>query len=91
MYLSDSLTILLPPLAIWLAVSGIDDLVLFALWIYLRLSERGAAAVAVPNGGPERNIAIFTPLWQEEAVVRQMVAHNVTAIQYSRFHIFIGA
>ena len=91
MYLFDSLSFLLSPLAIWLAVSGIDDLVLFVLWVYLRFSERGAAAAPLPAGGPERNIAIFTPLWQEEAVVRQMVSHNVTAIQYARFHIFIGA
>ena len=91
MYLFDSLSFLLSPLAIWLAVSGVDDLVLFVLWVYLRLSERGAAAASVPTGSPERNIAIFTPLWQEEAVVRQMVSHKVTAIQYARFHIFIGA
>ena len=91
MYLSDSLALLLPPLAIWLVVSGVDDLILFVLSVYFRVSERGAAPSVDAAGGPERNLAIFTPLWQEEAVVRQMVSHNVTAIQYSRFHIFIGA
>lgn len=88
---SDPLALILSPLAVYLAVSGGDDLVLFVLWAFFRLSERGRAPGLAPAGDPERNIAIFTPLWQEEAVVRQMVSHNVTAIQYSRFHIFIGA
>lgn len=43
------------------------------------------------SDGPESLIAIFTPLWHEESVVRQMVTHNVTAIQYRNYHLFIGA
>lgn len=91
MSLSESLAYVIPPLAIWLTISGIDDLVLFVLWIWLRATPPSVLPVTEDAGGPERNIAIFTPLWQEDGVVRQMVSHNITAIQYSRFHLFIGA
>ncbi|MFN0100912.1 MAG: glycosyl transferase family protein [Bryobacteraceae bacterium] len=87
----ESLTYVLPPLAIWLTISGIDDLALIALWLWLRATSPLTRAESTISESSERNIAIFTPLWQEEAVVRQMVTHNATAIQYRRYHFFIGA
>lgn len=89
--MSESLAYVIPPLAVWLTISGIDDLVLFGLWIWLRLRPETVAQVVQEPGEPERSIAIFTPLWQEDSVVRQMVTHNLTAIQYSDYHLFIGA
>lgn len=91
MYFAEALSWILPPLAVWLTVSGVDDLVLIFAWAQLRLAERRPHPRPAIAETPERNIAIFTPLWQEDAVIRQMVSHNVTGIQYSRFHFFIGA
>ncbi|MBI2688490.1 MAG: glycosyl transferase family protein [Acidobacteria bacterium] len=91
MYWTESLPYVLLPLVVWLTISGLDDLFLLGFWIYFRIREGGVPPEAVRGDGVERNIAIFTPLWQEEAVVRQMVTHNVTAIQYTRYHFFIGA
>ena len=101
---------ILPPVVVWLVVSGIDDLVLLLLWTILKLRT---TAISDPNpplppnplpnqyrsteprplgsGRPERPLAIFIPLWQEDAVVRAMVTQNVTAIQYKKYDIFIGA
>ncbi len=91
MSLAESLPYLLPPLVAWLAVSGLDDLILIGLWLYFRSAAGTAPSAPEAEGAAERNIAIFTPLWQEESVIRQMVAHNVTAIQYGHYHLFIGA
>ena len=97
MHVSESLLYLVAPLVIWLTISGIDDLALIVLWLWFRATSAASPAESSTSPGPERTIdpeltiAIFTPLWQEESVIRQMVTHNITAIRYSRFHFFIGA
>lgn len=91
MYFSESLSYILQPLAVWLAVSGIDDLILILIWLWLRCTASSAPRRVTPSRDTESRIAIFTPLWQEEEVVREMVTHNVTAIQYRNYHFFIGA
>ena len=40
---------------------------------------------------PEKTIAIFVPLWHEHAVIAGMVEHNASAINYGKYHFFIGA
>ncbi|MBM3758527.1 MAG: glycosyltransferase, partial [Acidobacteria bacterium] len=150
---------ILPPVVAWLVVSGIDDLVLFCIWAFLKLrspnpnhhgsttrnsstcpqhhtearpraaqNDESRPHLPTPNhpiyadnpteprpqgSGPsptpnadfqrsapsptptsppnERPLAIFIPLWQEDAVVRAMVTQNVTAIRYKKYDIFIGA
>lgn len=117
---------ILPPVVAWLLISGVDDLILFTLWAYLKLRRNGHSAISEPrpsgnsNGSkwaaqndeaapgkcakltptsspptsflpPQRPLAIFIPLWQEDAVVRAMVTQNVTAIRYKKYDIFIGA
>lgn len=91
MFFQESLGYVLPPVAIWLAVSGLDDLGLVICWLWLRFTNTIKHSESVFYRDQEANIAIFTPLWQEHSVVREMVAHNVTALQYRRYHIFIGA
>jgi adsorption protein B len=79
---------ILPPVVAWLVVSGVDDLVLFTLWIYLKC---GRSVPPPPEPPKQRPLAIFIPLWHEDAVVRAMVTQNVTAIRYRNYAIFIGA
>jgi len=79
---------ILPPVVAWLVVSGIDDLLLFCLWAFLKLHQPTITPAASPD---ERPLAIFIPLWQEDAVVRAMVTQNVTAIRYKKYDFFIGA
>ncbi len=85
----------LVPLATAAVVSGLDELVLDGVtaWRWLRgLRAHGRASVAgpAPRDAPEKRMAIFLPLWQEEAVVGSMLVHNIGAIRYSEYHFFVG-
>ncbi len=77
----------LPPLAVYLLVSGLDDFLVTCV----ALAARRAPAFAPDPSATERPIAILLPLWHEAAVVERMVEHNLAAIQYSDFVIFAGA
>ncbi len=80
---------MLMPLAVYLLVSGVDDLLLDALWIGRRI--RGSGAGRVEGAGEQRTLAIFIPLWREARVIGAMLDHNLAAIRYERYHVFIGA
>jgi bacteriophage N4 adsorption protein B len=84
----------LVPLAIAAVVSGLDELVLdlVTAWRWLRgpRSHTPSAAGLPSRDPPEKRIAIFLPLWKEEAVVGSMLAHNIGAIRYSEYHFFVG-
>ncbi len=83
---------LLAPLAIWVLLNGLDDLVIdiaCLLTRFRRQSERmpvEADLLAVP----ERRMAIFVPLWKEHRVIQNMVEHNVAAQKYANYDFFIG-
>ncbi len=77
------------PLALIILVSGLDDLLLLAMWA-LSL-PRGRAREGAPESDlPEKRIAIFVPLWREHAVIGEMLDHNIHAIRYSNFDFFVG-
>ncbi|MDX2152969.1 MAG: glycosyl transferase family protein [Bryobacteraceae bacterium] len=79
---------ILPPLAAYLLVSGLDDLFVtcVALW-----GRRRPVAASLDPAVEQRPVAILLPLWHEAAVVEQMVEHNLAAIDYQTFVIFAGA
>jgi adsorption protein B len=79
------------PLAVWILLSGLDDL--FVLFVFL---ARGGRREADPlpeqlDTLPQKRIAIFVPLWHEHAVIRRMLEHNLAAIRYSSYDFFVGA
>lgn len=83
----------LAPLAIYLLLSGLDDLFVDFAWLLIGLAK-GALAQPPPAdlpGAPRRAIAIFVPLWREHEVIGSMVAHNMAAIRYDNYHFFVGA
>jgi bacteriophage N4 adsorption protein B len=82
----------LAPLAVWLLVSGLDDFFLDLVWLYDWVSRRfrRAAPAADEREYPERLTAIFVPLWHEHAVIGQMVEHNLAAIRYGPYELFLG-
>ena len=77
-------------LAVWILISGLDDLFIDA--VFLRLlhrpfswpDETGLAAVS------QRRIAILIPLWQEQGVIGPMLRHNLSVIRYANYHFFVG-
>ncbi len=78
------------PVAVWILASGLDDL--FVLIVYL-WDRRRASSEPVPElatESPEKRIAIFVPCWREAAVITDMVEHNLSAIRYGSYDIFIG-
>jgi adsorption protein B len=80
----------LPWLALWILISGVDDLFLdlVCLTAWLR---RGKPPVPPRAGEAEKRTAVFVPLWHEDGVIGKMLEHNVSAIQYRNYAIFVGA
>jgi adsorption protein B len=80
----------LAPLAVWILLSGLDDLFI----AYVRLVTAGAPfpwpSESNLDAAAERPIAIFVPLWREHDVIGQMVDRNLSAIRYRNYHIFAG-
>jgi adsorption protein B len=79
----------LVPLAIWILTSGLDDL--FISLVYLT----GGKKFQWPTDpqldqAPERRIAILVPLWREHNVIGQMLEHNLSAIRYQNYDVFVG-
>jgi len=88
---------LLVPLSMAILVSGIDDLLIDIVWIWAWLKSlvRPAASLFPPGprqleAAPRGLIAIFVPLWHEDAVIARMLEHNLASIRYSEYHIFAG-
>jgi bacteriophage N4 adsorption protein B len=79
----------LVPLAIAAVISGLDELVLDVVTAW-RWLQRPRTHTRAPQDAPEKRMAIFLPLWQEEGVVGSMLAHNIGAIRYSEYHFFVG-
>ncbi|MBS1823932.1 MAG: glycosyl transferase family protein [Acidobacteria bacterium] len=88
---------LLVPLALWILVSGIDDLFIDAICFFTYISDRAwhpgrwrQQELHDALAAPQKRIAIFVPLWQEESVIRQMVSNNVNQIEYLSYDLFLG-
>ena len=85
--------VMMTPLAVYLAISGVDDLFVDVAWLTLWIEDRirSFKTVVLDRSAVERRIAIFVPLWKESAVIEQMLAHNIAALQYGRYTFFCGA
>ena len=83
----------LAPLAIWVLLNGLDDLVidLACLYRWLRRKTQYVPSDEELAIVPERRMAIFVPLWKEYRVIQNMVEHNVAAQKYKSYDFFIGA
>jgi adsorption protein B len=88
---------ILAPLAAAILLSGLDDLVVDAawLWAWLKSKLRPAARLFPPGprqleAAPRSRIAILAPLWREADVIAKMLEHNLAAIRYPDYHIFAG-
>lgn len=82
-------------MALAILISGLDDLALDAVclwaWATGRLGGLQRLNRAAPRSAVQKRIAIFVPLWHEHGVIGGMVEHNVAAVNYDRYHFFIGA
>jgi adsorption protein B len=80
-------------LGLWIAVSGLDDLILdlaaFHRWCTRR--ARPSTRAALLKLDPLPRVAILVPCWQESEVIAQMLEHNLSVIDYARYDFFVGA
>jgi adsorption protein B len=79
---------LLGPLGLYVLISALDDLAMDVLW-FRRLVFRRKTAGPKPVSG-EPGIAVMIPLWGESQVIGPMLDHNVGAIDYSNYEVFVG-
>jgi len=77
------------PLVGWILISGLDDL--FITLAYLMGGTRfDWPRETLLDRAPERKIAILVPLWKEHSVIGSMLDHNLAAIRYHNYDIFVG-
>ncbi len=88
----------LPCLAVWILLSGLDDLVLVLVLlsdlVRRRLTRRPEDGCPHAGGSwkkPEKRLAVFVPLWREDAVIGRMIEHNIASIRYRNYDFFVGA
>ena len=88
---------IMAPLAIWVILSGLDDLFVAlaagAAWLRSRMARKDGERVpteAELDAVPQRRMAIFVCLWREHSVIRDMIEHNVRNIRYKNYDFFIG-
>jgi adsorption protein B len=82
---------ILPALAIWFILSGLDDLAVDLIFAVRWLRGKNKLAATTAPARTEKKLAVFVPLWREHEVIEQMVNHNLSVIQYSNYELFIGA
>ncbi len=84
----------LVPLALWVLVSGLDDLCVDLRFLLWKLRTRGQApddeAQSTSGYPSEKRIAIYIPCWDESAVIRKMLDRNLAAIEYENYDIWLG-
>jgi bacteriophage N4 adsorption protein B len=80
----------LAPLAVWILLSGLDDLFIALVRLLTARKPFPWPSEEALDAAAERPIAIFLPLWREHAVVGQMLDRNLAAIRYRNYHIFAG-
>jgi adsorption protein B len=83
-------TICIIPLALWILVSGLDDLFVTAVWALSRKPQGPWPTAAELAAAPKRKIAILVPLWREHDVIARMLEHNTSVIRYENYEIFCG-
>jgi adsorption protein B len=88
---------LLAPLAAFILLSGLDDLVVDLFWAFawIKSKLRPEARLFPPGerqleSAPQRRIAVLLPLWHEHEVIGRMLEHNLAAIRYTNYHVFAG-
>ncbi len=84
---------LLLPLAVWILISGIDDLIIdgAGLLAWLRSRNERQPSRRELLAAPRRRIAVFVPCWHESAVLGHMIEANRERITYDNYDFFIGA
>ena len=90
MGLDNWMAVCLALIAVWILISGLDDLFIDFVFFAWRSKPFPWPAEAELAQAQQRRIAILVPLWHEHDVIEQMLRHNLSALQYGNFDIFVG-
>ena len=78
------------PVAFWILISGLDDVFITMAFLFTRRKSFPWPEDSALEAATERPIAILVPLWREHRVIGRMLEHNLAAIRYSAYDIFVG-
>ena len=81
---------LLVALALWILVSGADDLFIAIARLFACRREVDRPSDAQVQAAPRRRIAILVACWREHRVIGQMLDRTVSALSYPDYEIFVG-
>ncbi|MBC7928305.1 MAG: glycosyl transferase family protein [Bryobacteraceae bacterium] len=84
--------LLLLPLAVWILISGLDDLAADAAGLFAAIYWRGHPRPSRREllRHPQRRIAIFVPCWNESEVITSMIGANRERVLYTTYDFFVG-
>jgi adsorption protein B len=92
------IAVLLAPIAFWVLLNGIDDLLIDVVgaFSYIRLKFSRNPAHHSPteeelDAVPPRLMGVFVALWKEHKVIQKMIDNNLAKLNYSRVEFFLGA
>ncbi|MCU1235693.1 MAG: bacteriophage receptor, outer membrane protein [Candidatus Solibacter sp.] len=74
----------------WILISGLDDLFITLVGFATSRIRFPWPSAGALNRVSERPIAIFVPLWREHSVIGRMLEHNLAAIRYANYQVFVG-
>lgn len=77
-------------MALWIFLSALDDLFISLAFLFGKKKSFPWPPESELAHAAQRRIAIFVPLWHEHAVIEQMLRHNLAAIGYGNYDIFVG-
>jgi adsorption protein B len=80
----------LVPLAVWILLSGLDDLFIDLVFFLTGRKRFPWPAESELDQAPQCRIAILVPLWREYRVIGRMIEHNLSVVRYQNYDIFIG-
>ena len=81
---------ILVALALWLVLSGVDDLFIAIATLVLCPRRFAWPSDAQLIEAPRRRIAILVACWREHRVIGQMLDRTVAALAYPDYEIFVG-
>lgn len=89
-WLDHWVVVCLVPLAVWILLSGLDDLFIDLVYFLGRRKPFPWPSERDLTETPQRRVAILVPLWHEHEVIGQMLRHNLSVIRYGNYDVFVG-
>ncbi len=88
---------LLAALALWVLLSGIDDLFIDLACLYGCIRRRFSThpldrfpSEEELDAAPPRRMAVFVAAWREHKVIQKMIDNNAGRLRYPHFDFFVG-